>query len=143
MVSGEPAFWRTDFGDYRQKYLSELHQAWSDQPKKDSRRWLGFPRRPIMREGGYVRYDGRKSTQVLHDCEMLIADYSGSLDRLHGTARNAREVEQRLLAFHGVGPVTANIFLREMRPFWIQSQSRSAALRQQAGEAPRGRPHPL
>ncbi len=29
---------------------------------------------PIMREGGYVRYDGRKSTQVLRDCEALIAD---------------------------------------------------------------------
>ncbi len=26
----------------------------------------------IMREGGYVRYDGRKSTQVLRDCEALI-----------------------------------------------------------------------
>ncbi len=76
---------------------------------------------PIMREGGYVRYDGRKSTQVLRDCEMLIANYRGSLDRLHDTARNAREVEQRLLAFQGVGPVTANIFLREMRPFWIKA----------------------
>jgi hypothetical protein len=27
---------------------------------------------PIMREGGYVRYDGRKSTQVLRDCETLV-----------------------------------------------------------------------
>ncbi len=26
---------------------------------------------PVMREGGYVRYDGRKSTQVLRDCETL------------------------------------------------------------------------
>jgi endonuclease III len=73
---------------------------------------------PVMREGGYVRYDGRKSTQVLRDCEMLIADYRGSLIRLHDLARNTRDVEERLLAFYGVGPVTANIFLREMRPFW-------------------------
>jgi hypothetical protein len=27
---------------------------------------------PVMREGGYVRYDGRKSTQVLRDCKMLM-----------------------------------------------------------------------
>lgn len=29
---------------------------------------------PVMREGGYVRYDGRKSTQVLRDCERLLAE---------------------------------------------------------------------
>jgi hypothetical protein len=38
---------------------------------------------PIMREGGYVRYDGRKSTQVLRDCERLLTNYRGSLRRLH------------------------------------------------------------
>jgi len=27
-------------------------------------------------------------------------------------------VEQRVQAFPGVGPVTANIFLRELRPYW-------------------------
>lgn len=73
---------------------------------------------PVMREGGYVRYDGRKSTQVLRDCETLIAEYGGSLRRLHEAARDARDLEERLLAFYGVGPVTANIFLRELRPFW-------------------------
>jgi hypothetical protein len=73
---------------------------------------------PVMREGGYVRYDGRKSTQVLRDCEELIADYGGSLSRLHEAARDARDLEQRVLAFYGIGPVTMNIFLRELRPFW-------------------------
>jgi hypothetical protein len=73
---------------------------------------------PIMREGGYVRYDGRKSEQVLRDCQMLLDRYGGSLSRLHEAARDARELEDRLVAFHGVGPVTANIFLRELRPFW-------------------------
>jgi len=76
---------------------------------------------PVMREGGYVRYDGRKSTQVLRDCEALIADYAGSLRRLHEIACDARDVEERLLAFYGVGPVTTNIFLRELRPFWAKA----------------------
>jgi hypothetical protein len=76
---------------------------------------------PVMREGGYVRYDGRKSTQVLRDCEELIADYGGSLGRLHEAARDARDLEQRLLAFYGIGPVTMNIFLRELRPFWAKA----------------------
>ena len=73
---------------------------------------------PIMREGGYVRYDGRKSTQVLRNCERLLADYRGSLRRLHDAAHDARELEAMLLTFYGVGPVTANIFLRELRPYW-------------------------
>lgn len=76
---------------------------------------------PVMREGGYVRYDGRKSTQVLRDCETLLADYGGSLRRLHDAAHDARDLEARLLAFHGVGPVTMNIFLRELRPFWAKA----------------------
>jgi len=76
---------------------------------------------PVMREGGYVRYDGRKSTQVLRDCEALIADYGGSLGRLHEAARDARDLEERLLAFYGIGPVTMNIFLRELRPFWAKA----------------------
>ena len=75
----------------------------------------------LASEGGYVRYDGRKSTQVLRDCEMLIADYGGRLSRLHDAARDARDVEERLLAFYGVGPVTSNIFLRELRPFWTRA----------------------
>jgi endonuclease III len=76
---------------------------------------------PVMREGGYVRYDGRKSTQVLRDSEMLVADYGGRLSRLHDAASDARNLEERLLAFYGVGPVTVNIFLRELRPFWAKA----------------------
>ena len=76
---------------------------------------------PVMREGGYVRYDGRKSTQVLRDCETLIADYGGRPSRLHDSSRDARDLEQRLLALYGVGPVTVNIFLRELRPVWAKA----------------------
>jgi hypothetical protein len=73
---------------------------------------------PIMREGGYVRYDGRKSTQILTDCEHLITEYRASLTRLHDLSRNSKDLEARLLEFYGVGEVTANIFLRELRPYW-------------------------
>ena len=73
---------------------------------------------PIMHEGGYVRYDFSKSDQILRDCQTLVDEYGGSLWRLHETARDKSDLEARLLAFYGVGPVTANIFLRELRPFW-------------------------
>jgi hypothetical protein len=73
---------------------------------------------PIMREGGYVRYDFSKSDRILRDCQMLVDQYDGSLWRVHEMAGNALDLEALLLAFYGVGPVTANIFLRELRPFW-------------------------
>ena len=73
---------------------------------------------PVMREGGYVRYDGRKSDQILRDCRTLLDDYDGKLSRLEAISHTNSDLEARLCAFYGVGPVTANIFLRELRPHW-------------------------
>jgi hypothetical protein len=74
--------------------------------------------RPVMWEGGYVRYDEKKSAQILRNCETLIETYGGSLKALHDQSGSPRELEETLMAFYGVGYVTANIFLRELRPYW-------------------------
>lgn len=79
---------------------------------------------PVMREGGYVRYDGRKSTQILRVCDQLISEYGGSLLKLHDRAADSRDLEARMLDFYGVGPVTMNIFLRELRPWWSKADPR-------------------
>lgn len=76
---------------------------------------------PIMAEGGFVRYDGKTSTQMLRVCTKLLSDYDGRLNKLHDTATGARDLEARLTAFYGIGPVTTNIFLRELRPYWPKS----------------------
>lgn len=76
---------------------------------------------PVMREGGYVRYDGRKSDQILRDCRTLLDDYQGRMSRIEAAAADSADLEARLRAFHGVGPVTVNIFLRELRPFWAKA----------------------
>jgi len=73
---------------------------------------------PVMREGGYIRYDGKTSTQILKNCETLLKKYNGSLNKLHENAKDSNDLENRLLEFYGVGPITVNIFLRELRPFW-------------------------
>ena len=73
---------------------------------------------PVMREGGYVRYDEKTSRQVLNNCKVLLKEYEGSLTVLHEKAADGKDLEARLLAFYGIGPVTVNIFLRELRPFW-------------------------
>ena len=33
---------------------------------------------PIMREGGYVRYDEKTSREILRNCEQLIKDYGAA-----------------------------------------------------------------
>ena len=76
---------------------------------------------PIMREGGYVRYDEKTSTQILRNCDTLIKEYEGSLKNLHRDAKNSKDLENKLQHFYGIGPVTTNIFLRELRPFWKKS----------------------
>ena len=71
-----------------------------------------------MREGGYIRYDEKTSTQILRNCETLLQKYRGNLKELHKEAQNSKDLENRLTDFYGIGPVTTNIFLRELRPFW-------------------------
>lgn len=76
---------------------------------------------PIMREGGYIRYDEKTSSQILRNCETLMKEYGGSLKKLHKEAKNNEDLEIKLMNFYGIGPITANIFLRELRPFWVKS----------------------
>jgi hypothetical protein len=73
---------------------------------------------PVMREGGYVRYDNQRSEQILRNCQTLLETYDGSLNELHESAEDESDLEDRIDAFYGVGPMTVNIFLRELRPVW-------------------------
>ncbi|HBY56641.1 MAG TPA: hypothetical protein DEG96_02075 [Candidatus Atribacteria bacterium] len=88
------------------------------EPRKILKAGWDFLVNPIMREGGYVRYDGKTSTQILRNCKTLLQEYRGSLKELHKEAKNSKDLENRLTSFYGIGPITTNIFLRELRPFW-------------------------
>jgi len=72
---------------------------------------------PVMREGHYARYDEKTSTLLLKNCKMLVEKYNGSLSQLIYASKNPKETESKLMEFYGVGPVRANIFLRELRPY--------------------------
>jgi hypothetical protein len=76
---------------------------------------------PVMRRGGYVRYDNRKVDQILRACHTISEDYGGRLGALHEAAADVADLEARLKAIYGIGPVTANIFLRELRPVWAKA----------------------
>ena len=87
-------------------------------PKKIIKAGWDFLINPIMRQGGYVRYDEKTSNQILDDCKMLLNDYNGDLNLLHKKALDRKDLELKMEEFYGVGPVTANIFLRELRHIW-------------------------
>jgi hypothetical protein len=91
------------------------------EPRKILEAGWDFLVNPVMREGGYVRYDEKASTKILRICQTLLAEYGGSLKMLHKRSSDSDDLETRVMQFYGVGPVTTNIFLRELRPFWKKS----------------------
>jgi len=68
--------------------------------------------------GGYVRYDGITAEYMRDITKKLLMDYDGDLRKLDELSKDPSELEQRLLEFRGVGPVTARIVLRELRGIW-------------------------
>lgn len=71
----------------------------------------------VLDRGGYARYDFSTSTMLLNLMKHLQKEY-GSLENIHKMARDNRDLEKRLQDFKGIGPVTTNIFLRELRTVW-------------------------
>lgn len=74
-----------------------------------------------MDAGGYVRYDFSTADNLLKTAEILLAEYD-SLTNLYKKAKDPLDLERRLQEFRGVGPVTTNIFLREMRHVWPKAR---------------------
>jgi endonuclease III len=77
--------------------------------------WDGLVK--ILDDGGYVRYDFSTASKLLDLVKRLQEKY-GSLTELHRQAEGPKDLEEKLMEFKGVGPVTANIFLRELRVVW-------------------------
>jgi hypothetical protein len=73
----------------------------------------------ILDKGGYVRYDFKTATKLLDLCRTLTENYHADLEKLHSAAADPDDLERRLKSLaKGIGDVTVNIFLREMRGIW-------------------------
>jgi endonuclease III len=89
----------------------------------------------ILDAGGYTRYDFKTATKLLEVMGNLMRQYGGDLNNLHGAATGARDLEARLKGLgKGVGEVTIQIFLRELRDIWRNAQPRVSALALLAAE---------
>lgn len=71
----------------------------------------------LLDHAHYVRFDFSTATKLLEVSEEL-KDRCGSLRELLAQSRTTRELSHKLQEFKYVGPVTARIFLREVRPIW-------------------------
>ena len=76
----------------------------------------------ILDEGGYARYDFSTATKLLAITGGIRNVSRGDLNVLHDCPEGPRNLEARLMGLgKGIGPVTANIFLREMRSVWLKA----------------------
>ena len=71
----------------------------------------------VLDKGGYVRYDFSTATKLLEITKELKNRY-GDLNKINEIALSPRDLEQKFQEFKGIGPVTTQIFLRELRGIW-------------------------
>lgn len=74
----------------------------------------------VLDRGHYVRYDFSTATKLLNICKELKEKYGRHpprhpLTNLLKKAKNKKDLEKKLQEFKGVGPVTARIFLRDLK----------------------------
>jgi len=89
----------------------------------------------LLDEGGYARYDFKTATKLLKVMAAIQEGYQGSLEKLHEAALNYEDLEGRIRSLApGIGPATANIFLRELRGIWPKATPPLSPLAQLAAE---------
>jgi endonuclease III len=72
----------------------------------------------LLDAGGYVRYDFSTADKLLAISKELLRYGKKPLTKLHAISADSKDLEKRLQQFKGIGPVTCNIFLRELRHVW-------------------------
>ncbi|GAB3538185.1 hypothetical protein GCM10027343_03300 [Noviherbaspirillum agri] len=76
----------------------------------------------VLDRGGYARYDFKTATKLLEVNRALLHEYRGDLNLLHAAVSDPDDLERRLKGLgKGIGDVTVNIFLRELRGIWYKA----------------------
>jgi endonuclease III len=77
----------------------------------------------ILDSGGYVRYDFKTATKLLEIMRNLKEKHGGDLNQLHKESKDSRDLERNIKDLgKGIGEVTVNIFLRELRGVWERAE---------------------
>ena len=74
----------------------------------------------LLHQGGYTRYQ-HVMTKALQTCmQQLVSQYEGSLYVMLESSQNEDEFSKRLQTLYGVGPKTAEIFMRETEEYFAR-----------------------
>lgn len=105
------------------------HQTWDvfmkhgiDSPKKiveHSREQIVS----LLGEGNYRRYDESTAHNMIEMARALVRDYHGNLLNMYDACRSDSEFIGKLQQLKGVGPKTAEIFMREAQPVLVAVKS--------------------
>ncbi len=80
----------------------------------------------LLDRAHYVRYDFSTATKLLEVCQELKRRY-GTITKLLNSAVTPSELSRKLQEFKHIGPVTARIFLADIRPIWYRKARRAPA----------------
>ena len=74
----------------------------------------------LLHEGGYTRYQHVMTNALKKAMQQLTDFYEGSLTLMIEDSVNEEELSKRLQKLYGVGPKTAEIFMRETEEFFAR-----------------------
>ena len=72
----------------------------------------------LLDAGRYTRYDDTKAAELRQLGRDVLDRYDGRLSSLPAGATSKKDVSARLQEFTGIGPVAADIFLRDAPAAW-------------------------
>ena len=73
----------------------------------------------VLDKGHYVRFDYSTATKLLDVCRALKEKY-GTITNLLKQVQSIDELSSHLQEFKGIGQKTAEIFLRDIRPVFLE-----------------------
>lgn len=74
----------------------------------------------LLGEGNYRRYDESMAHDLLEMARELIRDHHGNLLNMFDQCDDETDFRNKLMKLKGVGPKTAEIFLREAHPVLVR-----------------------
>lgn len=73
----------------------------------------------LLGEGHFRRYDESTAHNLLDMARALVREHHGNLLNMYDECGNEREFMKKLQSLKGVGPKTAEIFMREAQPVLV------------------------
>ncbi len=79
----------------------------------------------LLGEGSYRRYDESTARNMLDMARTLLREYHGNLLNMYNESSDDKDFMTKLQKLKGVGPKTAEIFMREAQPVLVRIDERS------------------